>query len=172
LFYFLNNEIYLLDSLGNDRENIIPDGLKIQLSQIYGRNLKSISIIVPSVQKQTNSVDCGLFAIAFATHFCLNEKLSLDTIFDSKKLREHLLACFEDKKMSHFPTTSKKIGGRRCKQVKTISIDNYCVCNMPACLDNMVQCDKCNSWYHKYCVNAPADVSMADKQFLCNMCSV
>jgi hypothetical protein len=74
IFY---NEIYLL---GNDRENIIPDGLKIQLSQIYSRNLKSISILLFPVFKNKQ---CRLwsFAIAFATHFCLNEKLSLDTIF-------------------------------------------------------------------------------------------
>ena len=36
---FYRGNIYLLDSLGSERkdDHIIPDGLKIQLSQIYGR---------------------------------------------------------------------------------------------------------------------------------------
>ena len=36
---FYRGNIYLLDSLGSERKNdhIIPDGLKIQLPQIYGR---------------------------------------------------------------------------------------------------------------------------------------
>ena len=43
---FYRGNIYLLDSLGSERkdDNIIPDGLKIQLSQIYGRGKNEISI--------------------------------------------------------------------------------------------------------------------------------
>jgi hypothetical protein len=66
-----NNYIYLLDSFGNERpdDNLIPNGLKIQMSQIYGKNKNSVIIIIPPVQKQENSVDCGLFTIAQATSF-------------------------------------------------------------------------------------------------------
>jgi Ulp1 family protease len=84
-------KIYLLDSLGNDRndERIFTEGLKIQLSQIYGRNKKIININIPNVMKQDNNTDCGLFAIAFLTMYCLRNMLCFGFIFDAKKMRNH-----------------------------------------------------------------------------------
>ncbi|XP_053392535.1 uncharacterized protein LOC123532398 isoform X1 [Mercenaria mercenaria] len=50
------NIVYLLDTLGNDRniERIIPNGLKIQLSQIYGQNKDVLKVQIPTVMKQNN----------------------------------------------------------------------------------------------------------------------
>jgi hypothetical protein len=49
-----------MDSLGNDRPSnrIIPIGLKLQISQIYGSNKPLKTVNVPNVIKQNNSVDC------------------------------------------------------------------------------------------------------------------
>jgi hypothetical protein len=115
---FHNDQVYLLDSLGIERniDKIIPDGLKIQLSQIYGRKVKCLSLNLSCIMKQTNSVDCGLFAIAYATSFCLRKKICNDIIFDTKSLRTHLL-----------------------------------------------------NWFHKFCVNAPSDVSRLE-EFKCGFC--
>ncbi|XP_053377467.1 uncharacterized protein LOC128547884 isoform X1 [Mercenaria mercenaria] len=167
-----NDSIYLIDSLGNERPNdrIIPDGLKIQLSQIYGKNEEGFDITVPLVQKQDNSIDCGLFAVAYATSYCIRQKLCFDLIFDPFKLRQHLISCLENETMSEFPTTKKTLSTRRKKLQKIISIENYCICNLPACLGDQVQCDKCSRWYHKHCVEAPADVSHADVEFVCSVC--
>lgn len=108
---YYNSRIYLIDSLGNDRDTdrIIPDGLKIQLSNIYGKDLKLITVFV---MKQTNNTDCGLFAIAYATSFCLNKKLCHDVIFNSSKLRQHLFNYLSNGYMSDFPKTGKLLGIR------------------------------------------------------------
>lgn len=78
--FFLENQIYILHSLGNDRENagIIPDDLKIQLSQIYGKEQPSVCINVPNVVKQEKSIDCGWYAIAFITAYCLQKRKSFN----------------------------------------------------------------------------------------------
>ena len=101
----------MIDSLGNDRcDNIIiTDGLKIQLSQMYSRNKNDLCIYVPCVMKQDNSIDCGLFAIAYITSYCLRKELCHNVIFDPKKMRSHLLQCFEQGLMSEFPVTNKTI---------------------------------------------------------------
>ena len=73
------NKVYLLDSLGNERsnDNIIPDGLKIQLSVLYSLNSDKLNRIIPDIMKQSNSYDCGLFAIAFATTYCFRKIFAL-----------------------------------------------------------------------------------------------
>ena len=91
-------------------------------------------------------------------------------IFDSNKLRSHLLACFENNQISEFPLTNKTISSRRKRKEKTIKIQNYCLCNLPDCFDDMVQCDKCKLWYHKFCVNAPFNISMANIEYFCDTC--
>ncbi|KAL4223551.1 hypothetical protein ACF0H5_017021 [Mactra antiquata] len=113
------NAIYLLDSLGNDRpaDRIIPNGLKIQLSQLYGVGQSCIDISVPSVMKQNNNVDCGLFAIAFVTSFCVRNDICFDLIYDTAKFRQHLFQCFERLTISEFPITNKRISERRKKKV-------------------------------------------------------
>ena len=114
---YYNNEINVLDSLGNDRSagRLITNGLKIQLSQIYGKD-NNIRVNIPSAIKQTNSTNGGLFAIAFITSFCLRKSTPHQLIYDSNKLRNHLLECFENNKISEFPLTSKN------KQVLDVEI--------------------------------------------------
>ena len=166
---FHNNKIYLMDSLGNERpdKKLIPTGLEIQLSQLYGEHLSDMTIHVPSVMKQNNSIDCGLYAIAFITFYCLRKQLPFDLIFDCKQMRAHLIACFESERISEFPLTKKTLSIRRKKNTKTINIRNYCICHLPECFDDLVECDKCKNWYHKSCVNAPSD-DISD--FHCQLC--
>ena len=75
-----------------------------------------ISIKIPEVMKQNNSIDCGLYAIAFVTSYCFRQKLCFELIFDSNKLRSHLLECFENNRISEFPLTSKTISTRKKKE--------------------------------------------------------
>ena len=161
--------IYLIDSLGLERpdDRLIPDGLKIQLSQIYGNNKKFIDITLPAVVKQENNYDCGLYAIAHATSFCLRQRPSFDLTFDSHLLRSHLISCFEEGELSEFPLAKKSIKTSK-KATKKIKIENFCDCNLPSCVGDMVQCDECALWFHKDCVNAPADVSQLE--YLCHYC--
>ena len=45
--------------------------LEMQLFAIYGRGKGHLPVVHPRVQQQHNGVDCGIFAIAYATEFVL-----------------------------------------------------------------------------------------------------
>ena len=44
-------------------------------------------------QKQNGGLDCGVFAIAFATSIAINHKVN--TKFDQARMRAHLVSCLE-----------------------------------------------------------------------------
>ena len=60
-------------------------------------------VYVPPVQQQIGKDDCGAFAIAFAVHLLLGEKLE-EVEFDQSQMRQHLLICFKERRFSAFPT--------------------------------------------------------------------
>ena len=167
-----DGNIYLFDSLGTERPDrmVITPSLQIQLAILYGKNRKSIPVIVPDTQRQNNGTDCGMFAIAHMFEFCLKENICPNVIFDTTKMRKHLVSCFETGSIIEFPKTTKVLNLRKKKAPKTFEIDLFCICNLPECLDNVVQCEMCNEWFHKQCVLAPADISMTDMHFICPSC--
>ena len=63
--------VFLLDSK-NPRQTVSAS-TQIQMSRIYSSNGNVIPVNLPTVQQQTNSIDCGVFAIAYATEFCFNQ---------------------------------------------------------------------------------------------------
>ena len=86
-----------------------------------------------------------IMIFAFVTSYCCRQKLCFELIFDSNKLRSHVSQCFENNRISEFPLTSKTISTGRKKKDKTIKLQNYCLCNLPECFDDMVQCDTCKT---------------------------
>jgi hypothetical protein len=54
------------------------------------------------VQKQVDVQDCGLFAIANATAIAFGRDPGTET-FQQALMRNHLIACFKQKKMEPFP---------------------------------------------------------------------
>ena len=63
-------------------------------------------VYIPSVQQQTGSSGCGLYAIAFAVHAALgNDVKHLE--FNQIRIRKHLLQCFRKKELVPFPTIGK-----------------------------------------------------------------
>jgi len=48
----------------------LTTSLEIQLFQVYSNSKKRLLVKIPEVQKQTNKIDCGLYAIANAVEFC------------------------------------------------------------------------------------------------------
>ena len=58
----------------------------------------------------------AIMTFTFVTSYCFRQKLCFDLIFDSNKLRSHLLECFENSRISEFPLTSKTISTRRKKK--------------------------------------------------------
>lgn len=67
-------------------------------------NLPLKYIMVPC-KKQQGSVDCGVFAIAYATAITLSaSRPDISSIhFDQENLRSHLCKCLEAKNFEAFP---------------------------------------------------------------------
>ena len=57
--------------------------------------------------KQVGSTDCGLFAIVSAVDI-LNGNNVYDLIYQQTKMRKHLIACFEQRKLTTFPLYEKR----------------------------------------------------------------
>ena len=58
------------------------------------------------IHPQEGSTCCGVFAIAYAFELALGNDPSL-FVFDQSKMREHLLACFENRYVSPFPKSRR-----------------------------------------------------------------
>ena len=83
------------------------------------------------MQCQKNAVDCGIYAVAFLTDLCHRLDPASCQYASSKELRQHLMECFEEGRMSTFPSTSR-IKGR--SQMKDLNI--YCHCRLPYILEH------------------------------------
>ena len=81
-----------------------------KVSKCIARQIRAITgdrkvrPIFAKVQQQGNTSDCGVFAVAFATHAALG--LGPEGVeFDIGAMRGHLLGCLLDRKMTPFPIT-------------------------------------------------------------------
>ena len=61
-------------------------------------------------------------------------------------MRNHLLKCFRKKELVRYPTTRKR--SRRNNHFPYCEIEVFCSCQMPESYGDMIQCDKCERWYH------------------------
>ena len=150
----------MFDNLGFDRQArfIMTPSLSIQLGLMYGENTNhDLEVILIETQKQTNGVDCGVFAIALLVEFFTKRVLNSTVCFGTKKkMRSHLLNCIESGYLTCFPTVPKRPirKGNRTKS-KSITINLHCNCRLPNCVGEMVKCEGCRISYHKFCVKKP-----------------
>ncbi len=70
-------------------------------------------------------------------------------------MRAHLVKCFDREKLSAFPR-EKGVDVRRA-DFQFISVVVYCPCKRPDSFDEMIQCDRCDAWYHFKCANIKED---------------
>lgn len=147
-----SNEVYLLDSM----YDTLTTSSEIQLSQIYSHGKKRLLVKLPEVQKQTNSIDCGLFAIANAVEFCFTSfSGGIHVEFDTELLREHLVICLEKGEFIPFP--KKKISMKGKPKYKTSVVECNCECGKCDSVEDMLGCEwqkgvkKCNIWKHFSC---------------------
>ena len=138
-----------------------------------------VPVKIHKIQQQTNSVDCGVFAIAFMTEFCFSGWNGKNSIhFDTNVMRNHLLIkCMEDKQFSPFskikPVKSKVTLNMKNTSVN-LSIKKECKaeCDLPNLFEDMVSCDKCSTWYHFDCASNGTLVNFQGSfSFTCNNCS-
>ena len=144
----IRGDVYLFDSSFNGH---IDASAELHIAQMYQPLIKRNSLLVkvaPIQQQQPGSNNCGLFSIAAAYHAVRGD--DIETIaFDERKMRAHLSQCFENKQLSAFPTTKAAPRPKHCH----ITIPVYCPCLRLVSFDEMIQCDRCDVWYHYKCVN-------------------
>ena len=130
-----------------------------EIAAIVQAKLSKIKLHLERVQMQSNSTDCGVYALAFLTDLCYGKDPATCHYAGSKELRQHLVTYFENGRMSPFPVTSV------CKKntlMKEFYV--YCKCRLPYVLEHvkrptgeevtsMVKCYVCDNFYHCSCVN-------------------
>ncbi|CAC5423718.1 unnamed protein product [Mytilus coruscus] len=150
-----SNEVYLLDSM----YSTLTTSSEIQLSQIYSRDKKRLLVKIPEVQKQNNSIDCGLFmlfAIANVVEFCFTSfSGGMHVEFVIELFRENLVICLE--KGDFIPFPKKKISMKGKPKYKTSVVECNCECGKCDSVEGMLGCEwqkgvkKCNIWKHGSC---------------------
>ena len=73
-----------------------------------------------NVQRPKDSVDCGVFAVAYAADIIFGNN-PVNSMYDVKLLRAHLIKCLENASLSPFPQVSS-IGERKRKLVDSVDI--------------------------------------------------
>ena len=94
----------------------LPDVAADQLIHVYAHlyvQKDELPFTILPTQRQTG-LNCGLHAIACVTQICCGEDPT--DHFDHDKLRNHLIACLEDGKMTPLAKIQRR--GRRAKSVR------------------------------------------------------
>ena len=165
-----NQSHYLYDSLSGSK--IMMDIIK-QIASYSFHPSAELVIHTECVQQQRNGVDCGLYAIAFATSLAFG-KDPTTLAYDETQLRTHLVRCLEAGRMSEFPTINGNKRVVRCRQFSS-TIELYCTCRLPYFKSSekgmaMAQCDGCLEWFHRRCKNIPDSVFTIERSWKCEQC--
>ena len=155
----------IFDSLSGNR---ISNELKRVVAEYSMCREVNLQLKIQPVQQQNNGVDCGVFAIAFATSLAHGND-PCTAAYNVSLMRSHLIKCLQQKKMELFPTTPKRI--RRCIP-KKFTVPIYCHCRLPYFenKDKMVQCSQCDEWFHFKCETIHGSKNMAKVTWQCQEC--
>ena len=130
-----------------------------------------ITVTYAPVQWQSGGSDCGLFALAFATSICAGHDPATilydqaTILYDQAHMHSHLLACLLAGEITPFP--QRTVGRRtRLQRAHVEQVPVFCLCRLPDDGATMVQCDDCDTWFHKA---LPADLNTCSVWY-CNSC--
>ena len=144
------------------------------ISLYYRTSLKQLTLRVMNVSKQQGGVDCGLFAIAYATTL-LNGMDPVNVVFTQARMRQHVIAALEAGTLSEFPVSCRRTVRRM--SVRAIPVPVYCVCKAAYVRgDRMVACDSCGNWFHCGCVDLSSTLFAAmarnkSENYECQKCA-
>ena len=97
-------EVHVYDSLFSNPNYCIIK----QISSIIQSRSPKVQLFLEKVQFQQNSIDCGVYAIAFLTDLCHKLDPATHHYSDSKDLRDHLIQCFQQGVMKAFSSVDSK----------------------------------------------------------------
>lgn len=127
------------------------------------------------VQRQVGGLDCGLFAVAFATALCSGID-PFTCSFKQTEMRSHLLTCFESHQLSTFPAPDRPRRLAHCRVLSTKRVPVYCVCRLPwnkydKKRGPLVKCHSCKLWFHQFCLNIGNDIIVnKSAKLFCDSC--
>ena len=148
-----------------DTQTVIARYLKSQLH--------AVRIRVANVALQKGSSDCGLYVIAMMTSLAYNEDPTT-RLYSQQELRVHLQQCFERGTLEPFPASrTRRVKDRIAKEITCLI---YCKCRLPETEDGskMVQCERCQEWYHLKCLNSKLSMSQLEStdEWYCADCEI
>ena len=117
-------------------------------------------------------IDCGLFAIAFATSIASGQDPQ-SLKYDQKLMRNHLLKCFQNNSIDLFPT-EKSTNSHALTKVRCAEVSLICECHFPDQPTShfgfphgtKLKCKACQKSFHKSCIGN----SKSSTNFLCKIC--
>ena len=102
------------------KQNVITQRA-IQCIYALYKTACGITADLMNVQGQTDSVNCGVFAIAYAADI-LSGISPIMSVYDVNKMRSHLIECLQNEELSPFP---KLLLGRKRKTIESIDIMTF-----------------------------------------------
>lgn len=129
---------------------------KKQIAALLHTQAECIDVQIMPVKQQTNSTDCGEYAIVFATSLCHGVDPSMIK-FNRQAIRSHLWKCIEEgNAIEMFPCV---VPSAMCTTCNSHVINIYCTCRQPySPAKDMAECSSCSKWYHKKCMKIPHKV--------------
>lgn len=98
LLQVVGKDVYLYDSLFTTASAETQK----TIAQLIQSSNRDFNVMMMNMQKQTNTVDCGLYSIAVLTSLLLGQD-PITLVFNQKELRFHLAQVLETKVISPFP---------------------------------------------------------------------
>ena len=123
-----------------------------------------------NVDRQSNSSDCGVYALAFAAELAHGGDPALFT-WDVNNMRGHILNSMRTGFVPPFPKKDE----RKIRFGKRIRISHaepiYCACKMPNDGLEYIKCSGCRGWFHMSCVCLNTDRSYRNVKWSCTDCT-
>lgn len=164
------DEAFVYDSMLPSR---LDSHTRKQICSLAKPSCKTLTFNIVNIMAQINSYDCGLHAIANATELIYGRDPA-KCLWDTERMRSHLLACLECGLMEGFPTTRQRRipFGRRVKT--SFTEDVHCVCRMPYFDQDpdcppMIECSSCSVWFHGQCLDVDVK-EYESKTWMCKEC--
>ena len=127
---------------------------------------ESFTVRIKNVAKQLGGTECGLYAIAYCVSLANGQDPS-GIVYDQREMRQHLISCFENKRLTLFPIAKKRRLATTHTSIVTITVCPICKGADTGSL--MVFCETCEKWFHKECV-PPFDESDDEFNWMCPGC--
>lgn len=157
------NEIKVYDSM---RTGHVCTSTKEAIAVLLNSTKSYFFLTFPDVQQQQGGFDCGLYSLAFSFSLCAGIDPST-VVYNQTNFRSHLIHCLKQKKISDFPNdVVMKVAGKSL--LRKIKI--FCSCRLPNTGDAMVQCSKCQGWFHWTCIGTDWKDSISTEDWHCMSC--